>query len=415
MGNYSVTAVNGTLEITPADVTVAITGNSSVAGYDGSVQSVNGYTATASDALYDVENDIDFSGTALATLTEPGTVSMGLDAGQFSNNNTNFNVTFTVVQDGNLTVNPVVTFANEDGTPLQSDAVDLGSTPEYKGEKPVKADDEWYSYEFDKWTPDITQANDNATYTAAFTATPLEFTATFVDENGDTVDEIPYTVETASITEPAVPESEGRTGAWESYTLSSGGITVKPVYEANEYTATLIADGKEIKKIPFTYGQKSIDLPDVPEKTGYTGEWESYSLGASDITINAVYTPVKYTATFIADGKTVAEVPFTVETESITEPAVPEKEGYTGEWSDYTLAASDIEINAVYTEIPAEPATPDEPATETEPENDNLCPLDGTDHGTSFMGKIIKFFHSILWSLFRLVGLDLNIRITWAD
>ena len=182
-----------------------------------------------------------------------------------------------------------------------------------------------------------------------------------------------------------------------------------------EYTAKFIADGETVKEIKFTIDTGSIEAPDVPEKTGYTGEWESYSLGASDITINAVYAPVKYTAAFIADGKTVAEVPFTVETESITEPAVPEKEGYTGEWSKYTLGASDIEINAVYTEIPAEPATPDEPATETEPENDNLCPLDGTDHGTTFMGKIIKFFHSILWSLFRLVGLDLNIRITWAD
>ena len=200
-----------------------------------------------------------------------------------------------------------------------------------------------------------------------------------------------------------------------------------------EYTATFVADGETVKEIKFTIDTGSVEAPSVPEKTGYTGKWESYSLGAKDITVNAVYTPLKYTAKFIADGKTVAEVQFTVETESITEPAVPEKAGYTGEWSKYTLGASDIEINAVYTEIPAEPATPDEPATktepatetepatpdepatETEPDNGNLCPLDGTDHGTTFMGKIIKFFHSILWSLFRLIGLDVHIRLSWAD
>ena len=69
---------------------------------------------------------------------------------------------------------------------------------------------------------------------------------------------------------------------------------------------------------------------------------------------------------------------------------------------------------AAETTAPPETEAETEPATETEPENDNLCPLDGTDHGTTFMGKIIKFFHSILWWMFRIVGLNVNIRLTWA-
>lgn len=56
-----------------------------------------------------------------------------------------------------------------------------------------------------------------------------------------------------------------------------------------------------------------------------------------------------YTATFKADGEVVDTVKFTVEDESITEPAVPEKTGYIGVWEDYTLAAADITVNAVYT------------------------------------------------------------------
>ena len=61
----------------------------------------------------------------------------------------------------------------------------------------------------------------------------------------------------------------------------------------------------------------------------------------------------QFVATFKADGNTVAEIPFTVSTISLDEPAVPAKDGYIGEWEAYTLTASNLEINAVYTEIVA--------------------------------------------------------------
>ena len=306
----------------------------------------------------------------------------------------------------------------------------------------------------------------NITVNAVYT--PVEYKAVFVDKDGETVDEIPYTVVTEEITPPEVPPVEGYTGAWEDYTLTPEGITVNPVYETVDYTAVFIADGKTVKEEKFTVETEKIDEPDVPAKEGYegqwseytiaagdmeinavytpaeytakftadgktvkevkftvetekidepavpakegyTGEWEKYELGAGDVEINALYTPVEYTAKFTADGKTVEEVKFTVETEKIDEPEVPAKEGYEGKWSEYTLAAGDIEITAVYTEIS------DEPATETEPADDNICPLDGTDHGTSFMGKIIKFTHSILWGIFKLLGLNLYIHMSWVD
>ena len=56
----------------------------------------------------------------------------------------------------------------------------------------------------------------------------------------------------------------------------------------------------------------------------------------------------EYTATFKADGVTVAKVPYTV-SEGLTAPEVPEKEGYRGAWESYT-ANGDIIVNAVYTE-----------------------------------------------------------------
>ncbi len=64
-------------------------------------------------------------------------------------------------------------------------------------------------------------------------------------------------------------------------------LTVEPA----SYTATFVADGTEIAKIKFLEGDTELfGLPAVPEKEGFWGDWEEYTLGNADITINAVYT-----------------------------------------------------------------------------------------------------------------------------
>lgn len=82
----------------------------------------------------------------------------------------------------------------------------------------------------------------------------------------------------------------------------------------------------------------------------YTIKYEmgdnTYTLG----TVTVKTTPNKYTVTFVADGVTVATVEYEEGATSITEPAVPVKDGYTGEWESYTLNNTNITVNAVYTE-----------------------------------------------------------------
>lgn len=64
-----------------------------------------------------------------------------------------------------------------------------------------------------------------------------------------------------------------------------------------------------------------------------------------------------YTATFVADGKVVSTVDFSKGATEISEPTVPAKDRYIGEWEDYTLADSDITVNAVYTLIKSSDAS----------------------------------------------------------
>ena len=93
-------------------------------------------------------------------------------------------------------------------------------------------------YIFVNWTENGVEVSANAEYTFKVTEDRTlvahfaldTYTATFVDENGETVDTREYTAETAEIDEPAVPAKQGYTGAWEAYALTPGGITVKPVY-----------------------------------------------------------------------------------------------------------------------------------------------------------------------------------------
>ena len=57
------------------------------------------------------------------------------------------------------------------------------------------------------------------------------------------------------------------------------------------------------------------------------------------------------TISFVADGDTIAELPYTVEKGIEGNiPEVPEKAGYKGVWSSYTLDGNNLVVNAVYTE-----------------------------------------------------------------
>jgi hypothetical protein len=95
----------------------------------------------------------------------------------------------------------------------------------------------------------------------------------------------------------------------------------------------------------------------------------------------------EYMVTFIADGATVGTATYTVEDKDIEEPAVPEKEGYTGVWETYELTTGDITVNAVYTEIeiPLDPPTsePDEPTSSEEPDEPTDSSASEPDESTS--------------------------------
>ncbi|MBQ4052703.1 MAG: InlB B-repeat-containing protein, partial [Clostridia bacterium] len=178
--------------------------------------------------------------------------------------------------------------------------------------------------------------------------TANEYTVTF--KNGEeVVGTQTYTVENTAITVPEVPAKEYYTGVWESYELIGGDITVNTVYTANEYTVTFKNGEEVVSTQTYTVENTEITVPEVPAKQHYTSAWESYALIGGDITVNVDYTAIEYTVTFMNGEEVVGTQTYTVENTEITEPAVPVKDGYGGKWEAYALTGGDIIVNAVYT------------------------------------------------------------------
>ena len=122
------------------------------------------------------------------------------------------------------------------------------------------------------------------------------------------------------------------------------------------YTVTFKADGEVVDTITYYEGDTSLTEPSVPEKAGYSGEWEEYSLNDTNIEVEAVYTAITYTATFMDDTVEVGKVEYTIENyEEKEAPEVPAKDHYIGRWSpevDFSVledrtyyAVYDLDVN----------------------------------------------------------------------
>ncbi len=239
-----------------------------------------------------------------------------------------------------------VRFINEDGSILQEETLDYGSIPTYKKETPTKKRTEEYTYEFDKWSPEITKVTGNQEYKATYKATKNKYTVTYINEGKE------YHKETAlygnTIKNVENPTKEGYTFiGW--YDINdkkvnhpitvTKNITLYSKYEINSYKVSYYNEGvKYIEDQKINYGENALKPNTDPSKIGYTFKYwslkengEKYEFSTKitkDINLYAVYEINKYTVTYINEG-----VEYHKETAEygsvITSIQDPIKEGYT--------------------------------------------------------------------------------------
>ena len=150
-------------------------------------------------------------------------------------------------------------------------------------------------------------------------------------------------------------------------------------------------DGEQVGETQtYTVENKTISEPTAPAKEHYTVVWAAYELNGGNVVVEAIYTAIEYTLSFM-DGETViGTATYTVENTEITEPAVPTKEGYTSAWSSYELTGGDITVEVVYTLI--EDSTSEdsdsEDSTSEDSDSEDSTSEDGTSKDSSFDNNI---------------------------
>ena len=76
-----------------------------------------------------------------------------------------------------------------------------------------------------------------------------------------------------------------------------------------EFTITFVADGKTVATVPYWNTDHNIEIPAVPHKPGYTGVWEDFDLtNGGNIIVHAIYTPTesKLTGASVSLGDSLA-------------------------------------------------------------------------------------------------------------
>lgn len=152
---------------------------------------------------------------------------------------------------------------------------------------------------------------------------------------------------------PVVPAKEGYLGSWNITSLPevTRNTTVTAIYTKNFFTATFYVDGKYHRTLEIEYGTNPT-LPAVPEKTGYNGTWDitDFSQIRTNKNVNAVYTPKNMKITFKAEGFSDVVVTVPYGSDLVDIPQVPNKTGFTGIWdiTDFSEIKSDLTVRAQY-------------------------------------------------------------------
>ena len=226
----------------------------------------------------------------------------------------------------------VITFLNYDGAELGQVSITAGDTPSYNG-TPERPQDDKYTYTFNGWTPEITAATENASYTAQFTPSARTYTV-MLDTNGGTIESgnvESYTYGTAAVLPEAVTKDNHTFEGWYDNPDCTG-EAVTEISETDTGNKTYYAKWKEIKtteylnvldafkdklKIEKSYREDgSVALTILPVENNALPELRLYTAIYSE---RGVLQRVSVTPCNAADGK--------IEL-TLTKPAVNDNESY---------------------------------------------------------------------------------------
>ena len=324
--NYAVTKTPGKLTIDPISdkVTVTITGNTDTKPYNGTTQTVTGYTFSSDNELYTADR-VRFTGNATAAGITAGQYYMNLKPEHFSNiDTTNFTNVEFVVNDGWLKITPLgalVITANDadkpyDGTPLTESGftyvgtLNEGDTIEAVVEGTITnagtAANVVTSYKIMRGDVDVTAGYGEATLkNGTLTVTPRSVIMTSANDEKP-YDGEPLTNDTVTVTGDGFIEGEGATYAVTGTQTDAGEsdntftYTLKDNTEAKNYKIELVP-GK-LKVTPIS-DKVTVTITGNTDTKPYNGEEQSVNDYEVEIS-NKLYTEncFSFTGSAVAEG-----------------------------------------------------------------------------------------------------------------
>ena len=209
-----------------------------------------------------------------------------------------------------------ITFMDYDGTTILKTAeIEYNSAATVveaaKPADPVRAATAEYTYAFSGWTPAFVDVTGDATYTAQYTATPNEYTATFVDEDGTTVlKEATTYAYGAPVVKPDDPTKEGYTFAgWavggavvDVTTMPAANTVYTATYTKNTYTITWKnANGATLGTTTVEHGETPAysETPSMSATTKMSYAFSGWTPEIAPATEATTYTAA-YTVTFLS-------------------------------------------------------------------------------------------------------------------
>ena len=206
-----------------------------------------------------------------------------------------------------------ILFVNEDGTELQRTYVDYGKTPTYTGETPTKTATAQYSYDFNGWTPAITEVTGDTVYTATFKEEINKYTVTWNNHDGTELEKdenVQYGATPSYDGEEPTKKGDAqytyRFSGWEpeitDETIVTGDITYTATFdqEVNKYTITWRNyDGAPLTYTTVNYGETPVYPKDGPKIEKPQDDECTYTFSGWIPTIKEVTEDADYTATFV--------------------------------------------------------------------------------------------------------------------
>ncbi|MBO5935643.1 MAG: InlB B-repeat-containing protein, partial [Clostridia bacterium] len=265
-----------------------------------------------------------------------------------------------------------VTWVDEDGSVIRTDADVEYGTAVTAPANPTKAQDAQYTYTFAGWTPAVSSTvTGDATYTATYSSTKRSYEIKWVaDGNTIRTDVVEYgetPVAPADPTKAADAQYTYTFTGWDNEIVAvTGPATYTAVFGTtlNEYTITWIVDGVETETT-FKYGETPAfgSTPSKEATAEFTYTFDKWTPEVKSVTGEATYEAVftatknKYTVKWVdEDGseiRTDADVEYGT---AITAPANPSKEAdaqYTYTFAGWSPAVSstvtgDVTYTATY-------------------------------------------------------------------